>query len=487
MSIEGNNYNLQANIEYKKPIYTKNPVKRDPIIEKIKIKKPIILPTSYKDTKVIRDKNEYESTGYNNTYLPSVVNPSNNNEYYTNTNQTYNNDYNIISNNNDYNVITYGQTETIIDNGNYNNVDYDTKTLEINNYEDNTYNITPSSKDISSNNVINDQILANTNNYTYNSISEDTTATIGAETTYDNNILYNTQNTVITNDNNYNYENPVITNDNANDLNTNYYNQNYNVYTYNTYNTYNKYSPYSITTFEHDKNKYHNISVEIESDSSNINKYLYYDNQYNNTINYENPGGLKNIKIKKLSHNNRRKYSPKKIPIDENNNKNNLKEYFHKVKITKKKKSHHHKHENNNNSIRKKKSKIKIFSYSQKNLDDKLDNPNQSDKKNNENKNVNQKEINFEDISEIKHKNEIEVSNSSEQNGNIKKIITEKNEEDLNKNKGNKDDIKKENNKELENKSIKSSKKEKNNNLDELDNNLDYHDKFIEKMENIDF
>ena len=29
--------------------------------------------------------------------------------------------------------------------------------------------------------------------------------------------------------------------------------------------------------------------------------------------------------------------------------------------------------------------------------------------------------------------------------------------------------------------------KEKNNDLDEIDNNVDYHDKFIEKMENIDF
>ena len=290
MSFEENKY-YQAKVEYKKPIFTKSPVKRKPIIEKIKIKKPIILPTSFKEIKVINEKNNFENVGYNNTYLPLIVNTTTNNDYFTTTNLTYNNDNNVISNNNDYNnTITYGQTETIIDNNNYNNVAaYDTNTLEINNYEDNIFNKTTPSKAINYNNLISDQTFTNTNNYTYKTITEDTTAAIRGDITYDNNALYNNQNTILTNDKNYKYENTVVTNDNSNiDLNTPYNNVNYNIYTNNNI------SPYSITTFEqnNDKNKNNNISVEIETDSANYIKYY-------NTINYEN-NRVKNIKITKI-------------------------------------------------------------------------------------------------------------------------------------------------------------------------------------------
>ena len=83
------NYNFlnytAGNIEYKKPIFTKNPIKRTPIIENIKIKKPIILPTYFNEIKVINPEDNYTTTNYDNTYIPSIINQTenNNNEYFT--------------------------------------------------------------------------------------------------------------------------------------------------------------------------------------------------------------------------------------------------------------------------------------------------------------------------------------------------------------------------------------------------------------------
>ena len=199
----------------------------------------------------------------------------------------------------------------------------------------------------------------------------------------------------------------------------------------------------------------------------------------------------------------KKKYLPRKIPIDENNERNKLfkkkdKEYFHKVKITKKTKSNTPKYEKkssdrnfNNSSVGKKKSKKTVYLYRNNTIDDKLTKSNQFERLNSQNKtnykktnsNVEKKDLNFDNISDIEDKNEVEAHNSREENGNNKKI-EEKNPEDININKEEKDDLEEKNDNELEN---KSKNEKENDNLDEMDNNLSHNDKINEKMENIEF
>jgi hypothetical protein len=206
----------------------------------------------------------------------------------------------------------------------------------------------------------------------------------------------------------------------------------------------------------------------------------------------------KNIPIPIEAGNNSRKYSGQKSPFDDPNNKTTYKEYFHKVKITKKNVSNTPKYEkrslneinNNNSSLKQKKSKKKVFLYSSKTMDEKLSNSNKLENANDNNKtnlkksqnNHKHKDIDFSDISEIKHKNDIDASNSSEHN---QKKTDKKNSKDININKEEKNENENESNKELEK---NNSMKEKNDdNLDDVDNNFDHHEKFLEKMENMNF
>lgn len=492
------NYN-ESTIEYKKPIYTKNPVKKNPIIDKIKVKKPIILPTSYKEEKIINLDSDFSNTKYDNIYLDSTANQANYNiEYLATIDHSNNNEYNIISDdNNTFNVFSYGtKPESIINNKIYNTITYNQNSNFLNN-ENNVYNTKNHMiRSISYNNLINYPYFTNSDYYNYNTFTEKTTSTIEDTSYNNNNTLYNEENIIITNDNNYNYDYPVVSDKNYLDLNSNNANENYHLFDVNNQNDY-----LTEDINEELNSKYQNITIEVENNSKNINYLddIYDYNQYYYTNNNNKDNENKKIKIKKIKKFNKRRYSPKKIPIDENNDSSKGKniEHFHKVKITKKiesntpkiEKSSLKKDKINNDYHKKKNNKVKVFLYPKKTMDDKMSNIN-NDSKNNYNglEKINLKKINdklnsndfhFNKISDIKHQNELDTSNNSKQNEDNKKIIETK-LQDINNNKEGKNIIIKE-----EQKEINENKKY---NLDELDNNLQHHEKFIQKMENmIDF
>ena len=194
---------IETTISEISPIY-KDPIKRETIYEKVKIHKPIVINVPYKGS-----------------------NYSNQNNFTTYDNTTYTPDQNIIDNN-DYNNLIYGQTATTTtETNNTYNYDYNTD----NNTYTQTTNTTENYNYETQGNTNYTNYTDYTTNYDYNNLTygENTTITTNPAETYNyNDIIYNQDNTVYTENNTY---------DAYNTYNTN-----------NTYNTYNAEQVYTDPT-----------------------------------------------------------------------------------------------------------------------------------------------------------------------------------------------------------------------------------------------
>lgn len=460
-------YDSDSKNEYQNLQINDEPIIRKTIYQKVKVRKPIFLKPAY------IGKN-YQTINHDVVYKHSSQ--QNNNGYSLPTITPVEDD--------DYNELANNQNEYIENSNNTNSLN----SIQINNYFNNN-NLNVNNNDFKENEN-------NTNNY----LNDNQNPEVGNEYNYNNNeeLLdssnYNNQNTIQA------YENPNNEYSKWNEKpNINYIGENLNEQNIDEGEISKNSEPLDEDIFKKGTNEkiqqiekkivpITKIDISTQTDDDNINclynynnikryvqKRNYIDDQSNFTHKAINKDGFQTVKIIP-------KYKIKNYNNFLKNKKHNINIYFNPVKKVRNI-TNYYSIDNNYFRNRIKKVFMPNNYYNSYNIRKIRLNPIYGIPNGNRtiNNRYDNNTINFNNISEIKYKNEQDISNSSEIDQ--KRHINEKYEKGIRFDKYKKIDKLIES--ELKEEDIKPNLLRNNDYLDIFDNNFDHHEKFIEKMKNI--